>query len=228
MGKLIRNGIEYGGGNGTDIFEVTQAEYDALVQAGTLVHNALYVITDAPNLNETADDISYDGSTDTAKDMIDNSLFNEAEPYKNNITYAIGDYCTYKGLLYQCISAIASAEEWTPSHWERTTLTKLQTTTYNVATYGGVIVCLKVGRLVTIKGYNIGSTQNTPTGQRVDLTTIAERYRPRSFTVNVLGFTGGSNNYNDAIGFSVSTTGAVSIYGYSALTAGNFVATYIV
>lgn len=71
MGKLIRNGIEYGGGNGTDIFEVTQAEYDALVQAGTLVHNALYVITDAPNLNETAKDISYDGGADTIHDEIE-------------------------------------------------------------------------------------------------------------------------------------------------------------
>lgn len=71
MGKLIRNGIEYGGGNGTDIFEVTQAEYDALVQAGTLVHNALYVITDAPNLNETAKQISYDGGTDTVWDNVE-------------------------------------------------------------------------------------------------------------------------------------------------------------
>lgn len=71
MGKLIRNGIEYGGGNGTDIFEVTQAEYDALVQAGTLVHNALYVITDAPNLNATAQDISYDGGATTVKNKID-------------------------------------------------------------------------------------------------------------------------------------------------------------
>lgn len=71
MGKLIRNGIEYGGGNGTDIFEVTQAEYDALVQAGTLVHNALYVITDAPNLNETAKQISYDGGADTVWDKVE-------------------------------------------------------------------------------------------------------------------------------------------------------------
>lgn len=71
MGKLIRNGIEYGGGNGTDIFEVTQAEYDALVQAGTLVHNALYVITDAPNLNETAKQISYDGGTATVWDKVE-------------------------------------------------------------------------------------------------------------------------------------------------------------
>ena len=66
MGKLIRNGIEYGGGNGTDIFEVTQAENDALEQAGTLVHNALYVITDAPNLNATASDIEYSSGVSVA------------------------------------------------------------------------------------------------------------------------------------------------------------------
>ena len=70
MGKLIRNGIEYGGGNGTDIFEVTQAEYDALKQAGTLVHNALYVISDAPNLNPTASDIEYSSGV-TVKQAID-------------------------------------------------------------------------------------------------------------------------------------------------------------
>lgn len=71
MGKLIRNGIEYGGGNGTDIFELTQSEYDALKQAGTLVHNALYVITDAPNLNYTAEDLSYDGGTQSTKEAIE-------------------------------------------------------------------------------------------------------------------------------------------------------------
>lgn len=73
MGKLIRNGIEYGGGNGTDIFEVTQAEYDALVQAGTLVHNALYVISDAPNLNPTASDIEYSSGV-TVKQKIDSKI----------------------------------------------------------------------------------------------------------------------------------------------------------
>jgi len=49
--------------NGTEdvpiIYEVTQSQYDALKQAGTLVHNALYVITDAQNLNATASDIEY-------------------------------------------------------------------------------------------------------------------------------------------------------------------------
>lgn len=64
MGKIIRNGIEYGGGNGTDIYEVTQAQYNTLKQAGTLVHNALYVITDAENLNCTAEDIEYSTGVD--------------------------------------------------------------------------------------------------------------------------------------------------------------------
>lgn len=73
MGKLIRNGIEYGGGNGTDIFEVTQAQYDALVQAGTLVHNALYVITDAQNLNATASNIEYSSGV-TVKGQLDKAI----------------------------------------------------------------------------------------------------------------------------------------------------------
>lgn len=81
MGKLIRNGIEYGGGNGTDIFEVTQAQYDALKQAGTLVHNALYVIADAPNLNETARDLSYKGGVGTVWDEVE----------KKSTVYEIGN-----------------------------------------------------------------------------------------------------------------------------------------
>lgn len=92
MGKLIRNGIEYGGGNGTDIFEVTQAEYDALVQAGTLVHNALYVISDAPNLNATASDIEYSSGV-TVKQKIDSK--------QDNLTYETNDYpvTTYGGTI---------------------------------------------------------------------------------------------------------------------------------
>ena len=103
MGKLIRNGIEYGGGNGTDIFEVTQAEYDALVQAGTLVHNALYVITDAPNLNETAKDISYDGSTDTVWDKVEgkaNKTWTYIDKINLNGTCSVSGYSEILIILY--------------------------------------------------------------------------------------------------------------------------------
>ena len=54
--------------NGTQdvpiIYEVTQSQYDTLKQAGTLVHNALYVITDSQNLNCTAEDIEYSTGVD--------------------------------------------------------------------------------------------------------------------------------------------------------------------
>lgn len=105
MGKLIRNGIEYGGGNGTDIFEVTQAEYDALVQAGTLVHNALYVITDAPNLNATAQDLSYDGGVKSTYDMIEPDLKYNA----NRVTiYQTGKIVTV-GFMNSSIDNVLSA-----------------------------------------------------------------------------------------------------------------------
>ena len=89
MGKLMRNGIEYGGGNGTDIFEVTQAEYDALEQAGTLVHNALYVITDAPNLNPTASDIEYSSGV-TVKQAIDSVVESGSNANGYYVKYADG------------------------------------------------------------------------------------------------------------------------------------------
>lgn len=108
MGKLIRNGIEYGGGNGTDIFEVTQAQYDALVQAGTLVHNALYVITDAPNLNPTASDIEYSSGV-TVEQAIDTlnttttgtCTVNTTNCNSGNVSYAkSGNIVTVGGYVY--------------------------------------------------------------------------------------------------------------------------------
>lgn len=106
MGKLIRNGIEYGGGNGTDIFEVTQAEYDALKQAGTLVHNALYVISDAPNLNATASDIEYSSGV-TVKQKIDSKQPLIKHLQKKGTTDSTGDLLVSELPLanYQILSA---------------------------------------------------------------------------------------------------------------------------
>lgn len=57
-------------GGSANIIEVTQAEYDAAKAAGTLVREAMYVITDAPNLNPTADDIEYQSGV-TVADKLD-------------------------------------------------------------------------------------------------------------------------------------------------------------
>lgn len=49
---------------------LTQAQYDQLKLDGDLLDGVYYVITDAPALEYTADDISYDGTTTTVRDMI--------------------------------------------------------------------------------------------------------------------------------------------------------------
>lgn len=41
-----------------------------------------------------------------------------AETYSTSDTYAAGDYVMQDGLLYRCITAITTAEDWTAEHWE--------------------------------------------------------------------------------------------------------------
>ena len=52
------------------VIEVTQAEYDQLVLDGDLQPLTTYVITDAPNLNATSEDLSYDGGATSTHDVI--------------------------------------------------------------------------------------------------------------------------------------------------------------
>lgn len=40
-----------------------------------------------------------------------------AAPYDEESTYSVGDYCTYNKVLYQCNTAISTAEEWDSTHW---------------------------------------------------------------------------------------------------------------
>lgn len=42
-----------------------------------------------------------------------------ANEYSSSATYAVGDYCSYEGKVYKCVTATAS-EAWTPSHWSAT------------------------------------------------------------------------------------------------------------
>ena len=69
MGKVYRNRIPYAGGG--NVKECTLAQYNTWKANGQLVPNTTYNIIDAPNLNETAKQISYDGGTDTVWDKIE-------------------------------------------------------------------------------------------------------------------------------------------------------------
>lgn len=40
-----------------------------------------------------------------------------ASEYSSSKTYAVGDYCFHAGTLYECTTAITTAENWTAGHW---------------------------------------------------------------------------------------------------------------
>ena len=71
-------------------------------------------IIDAAFLNGLQDQIITDEETLAAK-AGQGSL---AEAYSASSTYAVGDLCTHEGGLYQCTTAIPTAEEWNAAHWE--------------------------------------------------------------------------------------------------------------
>ena len=46
-----------------------------------------------------------------------NAAANFAPTYSTSATYAVGDYVLYNSGLYECNTAITTAEAWTAAHW---------------------------------------------------------------------------------------------------------------
>lgn len=53
----------------------------------------------------------------------DNANQNIAENYDDTLTYTIGDYVIYDGLLYKCIADVATAETFDPTKWTHVVVT---------------------------------------------------------------------------------------------------------
>ena len=64
-------GEALGTAGSANMIECTLAEYTAWKAGGQLINETVYVITDAPNLNATAQEISYDGGADTVWDKVE-------------------------------------------------------------------------------------------------------------------------------------------------------------
>ena len=139
MGVIKINGVTYGGGDNSVM--LTQAEYDALVEAGTVDPTVLYMITDR-NLGCTpyAAGIIYD-NTDTGltatnvQDAIDEVVEDVIPEAGNSLVkapvvadvytptyrqYAVDDYCWYNNALYKCITA-TTGETFDTDCWEACT-----------------------------------------------------------------------------------------------------------
>ena len=77
-------------GVGSAVISCTQTEYNAWKTAGTLKDETMYVLTDAPNLNATSEDLSYDGGATSTHDVIAGVL----HPTKiwSGSKYTLNDY----------------------------------------------------------------------------------------------------------------------------------------
>ena len=78
----------------------------------TEIADGMYLVTDA--------------STGTRKlalqKVIDKAGVNVADEYSSSSTYDVGDLCVYNGILYECTTAITTAEAWDSDHWEQVNL----------------------------------------------------------------------------------------------------------
>lgn len=75
----------------------------------------------ARNLNKM--DIAINELDDRVLDLggsVESILGNFATEYDSTSTYAVGDYVIHDGLLYKCITAVTTAEEFDSSKWKKT------------------------------------------------------------------------------------------------------------
>ena len=105
----------------------------------------------------------------------------------------------------------------------------VETDTYNIATYGGYVKCLKYGNMVTIMLVDFGTTQAPATGAAYTLANIASKYRP-AVNLRVDGYANYSSyKYDGMQGYAVNSDGSIVTYNYGtpAITKGNFIVTFI-
>lgn len=70
------------------------------------------------------DHLKYDGSADTWEIIDAKNRVNIAPAYSTSSTYAVGDMVLYNGQLYECNTAISTAEAWTAAHWTAVTVSE--------------------------------------------------------------------------------------------------------
>ena len=100
------------------------------------------------------------GSSSTGYALTPASLYNMANRsicpyYSTSATYAVGDKVRYGDYIYECITAITTAEAWTAAHWEIAPTLQEQIT----ALPGNDIVGMTVNVLKEAQsGYVVGLT----------------------------------------------------------------------
>lgn len=85
------------------------------------------------NVNGT----TYSVKDETARTSAANVASSLADEYDSTSTYSVGDYVMYGDKLYECSTAVSTAEEWDSSKWSAVLVTDIPsggTWTYNSST----------------------------------------------------------------------------------------------
>ena len=150
-----------GGGGNANVIECSQSQYDAWKAGGQLQRETTYIITDAVNLNGTANNLSFDGTSRTTKQAIDDN------------TSAIGDNTSNIGDLSaltteETSSLVGAINEVNGTFDKRITLSVETGVTANalgsIRIGGGVLLAMTFIAAVTVNTWTkVGTLNVIPT-----------------------------------------------------------------
>lgn len=97
------------------------------------------------------------------------------DEYDSTSTYNVGDYCIYNNMLFKCLVAISTPEEFNSNHWDATSINEVikevesdvATNTSNISTNTNNIndINTKLGALrVYLSGWTSSMTFTLPSG----------------------------------------------------------------
>lgn len=124
MKKLVINGQEYE--------VVDAAERSARKTADDVLDARIDSIIALPDGSTTADaelidirtgydDTEYNSAGTAVRTQISELYGTIADPYSDEVSYEVGDYCVYQGNLYVCNNDTSG--DWTAADWNKTSLT---------------------------------------------------------------------------------------------------------
>ena len=90
-------------------------------------------ITNKPTPDTTLTESGNAADAAATGSAINNAVLNLAPAYSSSSTYAVGAYCVYQKTLYQCNTAISTAEAWNSSHWTQVKVMAATTSLINSA-----------------------------------------------------------------------------------------------
>ena len=110
-----------------NVIECTLAEYTAWKAGGLLINETTYIITDAPNLNATAQNLSYDGGVTSTYDEV------ESKANESDLFYKTGDTITQTDIGITTVGYVTSGatEFWFTIHLAKKSLDKVSGITIN-------------------------------------------------------------------------------------------------